>query len=77
MAKPNNDPYRWERVYSNGCQCGTMIWNSSEWIADVVGAPCLGSDSVNTARRIVAALNACKGISTEELETCYLMAITI
>lgn len=61
-------PWRLRRNWSNGCEVCPDIYLGDQWIATVVGAPHLGSDSLRTGRRIVAALNATKDLTTQELE---------
>lgn len=61
-------PYRLERRYSNGCEVCPEIWLGQHWVATLAGAPYLGHSSLQAGRRIVAALNATRHMTIEELE---------
>lgn len=57
MSEPTNEPYRLERKWSNDCEVCPQIWRGNEWVANVVGAPFLGRDSVDRGCDLVRKLN--------------------
>jgi len=61
-------PWHVKRRYSGAWEVCPEVWLGEKAIATVLGCPCYGYPSLSTARRIVAALNAVKDLTTEELE---------
>lgn len=48
---------RVERRWSNGCEICPRLFEGDTWIAEVVGAPHLGFDSVQKAEEIALRVN--------------------
>ena len=71
MSTMEHTPEPWKLNYLGSCAAGVGIETEDDEVVSVTCSSCQGDDerlSAANARRIVACVNACAGISTEALE---------